>query len=147
VTHPSPEELADFQKHPFWTWMGLTIESAAAGKAVVSLAMQPHHRGGGGTSALNGGVIAYMCDAAAGAAAAQHRWPPHQVTVSLDIVYLAPVLGPVVRAEAVIINAGRTLVICDIAVRSGDGRTGATARAILRLFTRPLSEPGERPLS
>lgn len=138
------ETLDTWATDSFWQWMGLRIGSAGADGATVCLDVQPHHRGGGGTNAVNGGVVAYLCDAALGAAVAGLQWPPRMVTVSLNVTYLSPTVGQRITAEAVITSAGRTLVFADITVRNEDGSTSAQGRATARIFTKQLTDPDVR---
>lgn len=144
MSAPTRETLDAWATDPFWQWMGLHIESVGDSRATVCLDVQPHHRGGGGTTAVNGGVVAYLCDAALGAAVAGLRWPPRMVTVSLHVTYLAPTVGQRISAEAVVTSAGRSLVFADITIRNEDGSTSAQGRATARVFTKPLTDPDVR---
>jgi uncharacterized protein (TIGR00369 family) len=106
--------------HPFHAHTGLTIESAADGKARLRMKWRPEHAQGYG--GLQGGYLAILADAAVHTAADTLARPGEvMTTVELKTNFLAPVRGQDVVAEATIVKRGRTLVLGDVNLRTDGG--------------------------
>lgn len=106
--------------HPFHAHIGLTIESAADGKARLRLTWKPEHAQGYG--GLQGGYLAILADAAVHTAGdTLMKAGETLTTVELKTNFLAPVRGQDVIAEAVIVKRGRTIVLGDVDLRTDGG--------------------------
>lgn len=134
---PLMADHRDWNRTPFFSWMGLRVEEAANGSGRVVLDVQDHHRGGGGTVAVNGGVLAYMLDAVVGVAVHSSNPPDTvgQVTLSLDVEYLAPMMvAERVVGVAEVVRRGGSLAFVDGRLYADDGNVACRAHAILRVF-------------
>jgi uncharacterized protein (TIGR00369 family) len=117
--HPRPEDvLKIMEEHvPFNRLLGIKGESAAAGRAVLTLPVRQDHLGDVRRPALHGGVISALIDTAGGVAAWSALASGESVsTVDLMVDYLEParVAGPL-RAEAELIRKGNR--VCHVRVR------------------------------
>jgi uncharacterized protein (TIGR00369 family) len=102
---------------PFNRLLGIRGESAAAGRAVLTLPVRQEHLGDVRRPALHGGVISALIDTAGGVAAWSALASGESVsTVDLMVDYLEParVAGPL-RAEAELIRKGNR--VCHVRVR------------------------------
>ena len=109
-----------WNESPFMQAQGLTAEEIAPGEVALYLrSPTPAQRGAGGPpDAINGGVISYMFDGALGYAIVSAQLPVleaaslpladySQVTMNLDITYLAPAQGEQFKAVGRVLRAGR----------------------------------------
>ena len=98
----------------------------------------------GRTGQLHGGAISLLCDlvcaAAASTASTYDATTTALVTADLHVRYLGPAKGEVVRAEAQVVKAGRTLIVVAAEVKDDTDRLLATAdfSAMLVPYRTPL---------
>ena len=130
----------------FYRAHGLTLEEIRPGEVVVRLPRAAEEqRGGGGTAALNGGVMAYMFDAALGAAvasAALHRLDGEsvdltrfgQVTINLNISYLRAALGDRFEARGSALQVGGSIAFAEGKLYDERGELCASATGVWRVF-------------
>ena len=106
--------------------LGFEPESIAEGRAVLAMNVEDRHRQI--HDVVHGGVLAALADTAA-AIAVYTAIPPgvEIVTIELKINYLAPVPGGRIRAEGVVLRAGRNFVVTECEVRTEDGVLAAKA--------------------
>lgn len=99
----------------------------------------------GRTGQLHGGAISLLCDlacaAAASTASTYDATTTALVTADLHVRYLGPAKGDVVRAEAQVVKAGRTLIVVAAEVKDDTDRLLATAdfSAMLVPYRTPLT--------
>jgi uncharacterized protein (TIGR00369 family) len=99
----------------------------------------------GRTGQLHGGAISLLCDlacaAAASTASTYDATTTALVTADLHVRYLGPAKGAVVRAEAQVVKAGRTLIVVAAEVKDDTDRLLATAdfSAMLVPYRTPLT--------
>jgi uncharacterized protein (TIGR00369 family) len=99
----------------------------------------------GRTGQLHGGAISLLCDlacaAAASTASTYDAMTTALVTADLHVRYLGPAKGDVVRAEAKVVKAGRTLIVVAAEVKDDTDRLVATAdfSAMLVPYRTPLT--------
>jgi len=106
--------------HPFHAHAGLTVESAADGKARLRMKWKPEHTHALG--GLQGGYFAMIADAAVYIAAETLLGPGEGLTtVEMKINYLGAVQGQDVLADATIVKRGRTIMLGDADVRTETG--------------------------
>jgi uncharacterized protein (TIGR00369 family) len=115
---------------PLHQLVGLRVVSPGVdGPAVMEIPLTPAALGAGGE--LHGGAVALLCDVAcavAASSASTYDNATHAlVTADLHVRYLGPARGEVVRAEASVVKAGRTLIVVQGEVTDGEGRTVAVA--------------------
>lgn len=125
--------------HPFHAHTGLTIESAANGKARLRMKWKPEHAQSYGS--LQGGYLAILADAATHTAAETLGKPGETLTtVELKTNFLAPVRGVDVIAEATIVKRGRTLVLGDVDLRTDAG--GLVGKSLVTyMVLQPRTQP------
>lgn len=85
---------------------------------------------------VHGGAIAALVDTAAVAAVwsqADLTQPQRGATVSCTVNYLAAGRGQDLIAQARVIQRGRTLCVCEVAVRGADGTSVAQALVTYKL--------------
>ena len=98
----------------------------------------------GRTGQLHDGAVSLLCDlacaAAASTASTYDATTMALVTADLHVRYLGPAKGEVVRAEARVVKAGRTLIVVAAEVKDDTDRLLATAdfSAMLVPYRAPL---------
>ncbi len=102
---------AEFALQPFMETLGATLAEVSSGSAVVLMPCTPaitQH-----TGAVHAGALTAVLDSAC-AAAASSVTPEGFVTVSVEfkVNLLSPAIGDVIRVEARVLRAGRTLTVC-----------------------------------
>ena len=132
---------------PLHQLVGLQVVSPGGdGPAVMEIPLAAGVLGAGGE--LHGGAVALLCDVACAVAASSASTYDHTthvlVTADLHVRYLGPARGDVVRAEASVVKAGRTLIVVQADVTDGEGRAVAVAdfSAMLVPHRRPLLQEG-----
>jgi len=106
--------------------MGFTIASIEPGCVVVEFQATADHTNPMGT--LHGGVLCTLADTAMGIAHASIlKEDESYATVELKINFLRPVREEKVRATGKVVRAGRTLVLLECDIVSGDGQLAARA--------------------
>ena len=81
--------------------------------------------------ALQGGLVATLIDIAAGRLAGRHVGPNQSVTTAdLNVHFLAPIVMGPARAEAMIVRAGKRLIVTAVDV-TDVGRDRLAARSTL----------------
>lgn len=136
-----------WNESPFMQAQGLTAEEIAAGEVALYLRSPTlAQRGAGGPpDAINGGVISYMFDGALGYAIVSAQLPRleaakrslatySQVTMNLDITYLAPAQGESFKAIGRALRAGRGTAFAEGELLNERGDVCATAKGIWRVF-------------
>jgi uncharacterized protein (TIGR00369 family) len=136
-----------WNESPFMQAQGLTAEEIAPGEVTIHLRSPTlAQRGAGGPpDAINGGVISYMFDGALGYAIVSAQLPRleaaglslarySQVTMNLDITYLAPAQGGSFRAIGRVLRVGRSTAFAEGELLNGRGEVCATAKGIWRVF-------------
>ena len=153
MTHDLPVTVAPYlvkerwNESPFMQAQGLTAEEITPGEVALHLAAPtPAQRGAGGPpDAINGGVISYMFDGALGYAIVSAQLPRllaaglspatySQVTMNLDITYLAAAQGESFRAVGRVLRAGRGTAFAEGELLNSRGEICATAKGIWRVF-------------
>jgi uncharacterized protein (TIGR00369 family) len=106
--------------------IGFEIGEVGDGRAVGSLQAGPQHANPMGT--LHGGVLCDLADGAMGMAFASTLAPDESfTTISLSINFFRPVRQAQLRAEARVINRGRTVGYLECEVTDQDGKRVAKA--------------------
>ena len=108
--------------------IGFSIEEIGDGRAVGSLQSGPQHANPMGT--LHGGVLCDVADAAMGMAFASTLAPGESfTTMALSINFFRPVWRTRLRAEARVINRGKTVGYVECEVSDQDGKQVAKANS------------------
>ncbi len=136
-----------WNESPFMQAQGLTAEEITPGEVALHLAAPtPAQRGAGGPpDAINGGVISYMFDGALGYAIVSAQLPAleaaglslasySQVTMNLDITYLAAAQGERFKAIGRVLRAGRGTAFAEGELLNERGEVCASAKGIWRVF-------------
>ena len=111
---------------PIAQLIGFVVEEIGDGRAVGSLQAGPQHANPMGT--LHGGVLCDIADAAMGMAFASTLAPDESfTTISLAINFFRPVWQSRLRAEARVINRGKTVGYLECDVTDQDGKRVAKA--------------------
>jgi uncharacterized protein (TIGR00369 family) len=111
---------------PIAELIGFRVNEITAGRAVASLHSGPQHANPMGT--LHGGVLCDLADAAMGMAFASTLAPDESfTTTALSINFFRPVWQALLRAEARVVNRGKTLGYIECEVIDQDNRVVAKA--------------------
>ena len=133
VSHPLIEK-ARLSPVPIAELIGFRVDEIANGRAVASLRSGPQHANPMGT--LHGGVLCDLTDAAMGMAFASTLASDESfTTTALSIHFFRPVWQSLLRAEARVVNRGKTLGYLECDVLDEDDRLIAKATstcAVLR---------------
>ena len=123
--HPLIEK-AFTSKVPIADLIGFRLEEIGGGRAVSSIRTGPQHANPMGT--LHGGVLCDLADAAMGMAFVSTLDPDESfTTMSLSITFFRPVWQSALRAEARVINRGKTVGYVECDVSDQDGKKVAKA--------------------
>lgn len=117
---------------PFETLVGLTIEQAADGEAVLNLPFQVKLANGGGV--MHGGALTTLADTAV-AMAVKSLLPEGTVfaTTDLQLKFIAPVVSGTVRAHALVSGPEGRTFRGDATLSSEDGQVVARFRSTFRV--------------
>ena len=110
--------------------LGLRVETIEADRVRLRLPYRPEVTTVG--DLVHGGAIAALVDAAATAAAwsgADLSRNPRGTTIGLTLNYLAGARGEDLTATAQVIQRGKSVLVCDVDVRSANGV--AVSRALV----------------
>ena len=119
ATHPIVKKVLA-ARPPIAELIGFVVEEIGEGRAVGSLQAGPQHANPMGT--LHGGVLCDIADAAMGMAFASTLAPEESfTTTALSINFFRPVWQSRLRAEARVINRGKTVgyLECDVTDQNG----------------------------
>ncbi|MDA2804281.1 PaaI family thioesterase [Nocardiopsis suaedae] len=118
---------AVLRAQPFSALLGARLTAFGDGHAVLELGIRDDLRQQYGV--LHGGVLGYAADNAltfaAGSAAGTDL-----ITAGYSIDYLKPADGVLLRAEAQVVRAGRTRVVCRCDLVTVDGQDAETLVAV-----------------
>jgi len=125
--HPLIEKALT-SKVPIAELLGFRVEEIGGGRAVGSLRSGPQHANPMGT--LHGGVLCDLSDAAMGMAFVTTLAPDESfTTVALSINFFRPVWQTLLRAEARVVNRGKSVGYVECDVTDQDGKQVAKARS------------------
>ena len=125
MTHPLIEKVRQ-SAVPIGELIGFRVDEIADGRAVASLRSGPQHANPMGT--LHGGVLCDLADAAMGMAFVSTLASDESfTTINLSINFFRPVWQAALRAEARVVNRGKTLGYIECDVLDQDGRLVAKA--------------------
>jgi len=115
-------------KPPIAELIGFEVVEIGDGRAVGSLQAGPQHANPMGT--LHGGVLCDVADAAMGMAFASTLEPDESfTTIALSINFFRPVWQARLRAEARVINRGKSVGYLECEVTDQDGKRVAKANS------------------
>jgi uncharacterized protein (TIGR00369 family) len=141
MTTLRPEEVLQIMEEhvPFNRYLGIVGESAAPGRAVLSLPVRHEHIGDPRRPALHGGVLSSLIDTAGGVAAWSALGANESVsTVDLRVDFLEPArLGGPLRAEAELVRKGNRVCHVRVAVTQ-DGVLVAEGRGVYNIHRRSV---------
>jgi len=124
---PADREDGHFQPGTFNDWVGLAVEEAGDGRAVLTVEYESFKQNPSGV--LHGGVTATLVDVAAGIAINSIRGAEGALpTTNLDVNYLRPVTDDA-RATAEVVRVGDSNGVARVDVESTapDGTTKTVA--------------------
>jgi uncharacterized protein (TIGR00369 family) len=125
--HPLVERVLT-SKPPIAQLIGFDVERIGDAHGVLSMQSGPQHANPMGT--LHGGVLCDLADAAMGMAFASTLEPTESfTTMSLSIQFFRPVWQTRLRAEARVVNRGKTVGYVECEVSSEDGKRVAKANS------------------
>ena len=119
AVHPLVQKVFD-AKPPIADLIGFEVVEIGDGRAVGSLQAGPQHANPMGT--LHGGVLCDIADAAMGMAFASTLAPDESfTTIALSINFFRPVWQARLKAEARVINRGKSVgyLECDVTDENG----------------------------
>ena len=127
ATHPLVKKVLA-ARPPIAELIGFVVEEIGDGRAVGSLQAGPQHANPMGT--LHGGVLCDIADAAMGMAFASTLAPEESfTTTALSINFFRPVWESRLRAEARVINRGKTVGYLECEVTDQNGKRVAKANS------------------
>lgn len=122
-TDPASEDYGDFALRRF---LGMEIDSPAAGEATARLTIADQHRNPNGV--VHGAVLFAMVDTAMGAATMSVLAEGlFCASVDVQLRFLRSASAGTLTAEVTVAKRGRSIVHLDARVREGDDRVVATA--------------------
>jgi uncharacterized protein (TIGR00369 family) len=125
--HPLVQRVLD-AKPPIAELIGFEVVEIGAGRAIGTLQAGPRHANPMGT--LHGGVLCDIADAAMGMAFASTLAPDESfTTIALSINFFRPVWQARLRAEARVINRGKSVGYLECDVTDQDGKHIARANS------------------
>jgi uncharacterized protein (TIGR00369 family) len=111
---------------PFAKLLGIEVESAEPGHAVLSMEIRDDLKRNGGIA--HGGAIAALIDSAMAIAIMQTLTESEQTTtVDLTIHYLRPLSGGSARASARVVRSGRRVITVSAELFDAQEKLAATA--------------------
>lgn len=111
---------------PFVSLLGIQLESAEPGSAVMSVALRDEFKRDNGV--IHGGATATLIDTCtAFAIIPLLAEGEHSVTVDLTISYLRPLTTGTVKASAKILRQGKNIIVLSAEVLDHEGNLAATA--------------------
>ena len=127
TVHPLVEKVLD-AKPPIAELIGFEVMEIGDGHAIGSLQAGPQHANPMGT--LHGGVLCDIADAAMGMAFASTLAPDESfTTIALSINFFRPVWQARLKAEARVINRGKSVGYLECDVTDQDGKHIARANS------------------
>jgi uncharacterized protein (TIGR00369 family) len=119
------------QRHvPFTVHLGMQVERAEAGEAVVAMELAPHLLNNHGAG--HGGVLMTLLDVAmANAALSRIDYAREVVTVDVHVAFMSPSSGRL-TATARATGGGRSVCFCEARVEDATGRVAAQAMGTFR---------------
>lgn len=123
-----PEAIAALERAPFAAMLGIQIESARDGVAVVRLPYRPALLNYGGPEVpVHGGAIASLADVAACAAVWSLPQTERSATISIALNYTAPAIRTALSARAAVRRNGRRIASLAVEIRDDGGALVADA--------------------
>jgi uncharacterized protein (TIGR00369 family) len=127
TVHPLVRKVID-AKPPIAKLIGFEVVEIGDGRAIGSLQAGPQHANPMGT--LHGGVLCDIADAAMGMAFASTLAPDESfTTIALSINFFRPVWQARLKAEARVINRGKSVGYLECDVTDQDGKHIARANS------------------
>ncbi|MEM0128164.1 MAG: PaaI family thioesterase [Thermoplasmatales archaeon] len=123
------EELVN--KDPFMNYIGVRTRIVEPGRAEAILDIEEKHLRLGGI--LNGGVISSLVDIAGGAAILSLT-EKNQVTINLDINFLAPISKSPAKSVGTVVKSGKTIYVAKVEIFDGNGKLCAYATGSWFIF-------------
>jgi uncharacterized protein (TIGR00369 family) len=118
---------------------GVTVAAVEEGHVVLQFeASEKHHQPNG---VVQGGVLTAIADAAmgmAGMTVQEMGWA--NTTIELKINFVRPVIRGLVKAEARVVRAGRTVIFLEATVLNAEGKVAAVASSSVLAFQLPPRE-------
>ncbi len=116
------------ERAPFAALLGMKIESAGGGEAVVRLPFSPQMLNGGGPDVpIHGGAIASLVDVAACAAIWTLPETVRSATVAMTVNFTGPGVSSDLVAKARVRRSGKRIASLTVEVRDSGGRLIADA--------------------
>lgn len=133
----SPDRVPPFDRH-----LGMTRVRAGNGRSAIELDLRPELTNRRGVA--HGGLIAALLDSSLGAAVVSAIEPEEWCgTVQLDVQFLAPARGRVLRGRGKVVRRGRHVAFARGEALDDRGRAVATARGIWHIWpTHPDAREG-----
>jgi len=134
---PPPFEMPDWiALAPFETYLGMTIDEASDGRAVLSMPFRVAHCQGAGL--MHGGAITSLADTAL-AIAIKTLLPEGTLfaTIEMSMTFKSPVRWGTVRGIAEVTDRGERDITGTVAIVDEDGITAATFQARFRVKRNP----------
>ena len=128
--HQSYPALVSLERSPFSAILGLKVESASVGVAVVRMPFDPRLLNDGGPDVpIHGGAIASLADFAACAAIWTMPETQRSATISMTVNYTAPGIKSDLVAHAKVRSKGRRVASINVEIR--DDRDVLVADALV----------------
>ena len=123
---------------PFEEYLGMSIDEASGGRAVLSMLFKVKHSQGMGL--MHGGAITALADTSV-AMAIKSLLPEgsHFVTTDLSLRFLAPVKGGGVKVVATVSWRDERTLDGDAEVFADDGTKVATFHSVFKIVRRPIA--------
>jgi uncharacterized protein (TIGR00369 family) len=122
---------------PFYTHLGLTLESIGDGQCVLRLPYAKHF--GNTRGEVHGGIAASILDIAMSQALRSTIEGPADIaTISLNVSYLAPAMG-VLICNGKVMRRGRSVAFVEGEVRGENGESAARAVGTFRILRKHVA--------
>ena len=116
--HQSYPALVSLERSPFSAILGLKVESASVGVAMVRMPFDPRLLNDGGADApIHGGAIASLADFAACAAIWTMPETQRSATISMTVNYTAPGIQSDLVAHAKVRSKGKRVASINVEIR------------------------------
>jgi uncharacterized protein (TIGR00369 family) len=135
MSRPVNDELVrSLIRSPLEVLLGMQVEAIGADHVRVRLPFRADVTTG--ANIVHGGAISALVDTAATAAAwsaADLSSNPRGTTIALAVNFLAAARGQDIVADARVIQRGRTITVCEVAVEDTNGKRVASALVTYKL--------------